>query len=105
MHAYLCFPTLPMPNTLIKFRFANTFKLLLTNYFFFLIPNAYAIFLSQYLNEFKIHFTIILWFRVKLGYKGLSNAYLLSNNLVLVLKDLVIIKKKLQKNLVLSCVT
>lgn len=43
---------------------------------------------------------MIFCFWVKLGYKGPSNAYFLSDNLALALEDRAIIEKKLYKDLV-----
>lgn len=61
--------------------------------------------MSQYSGELRIHLLMILHFEVKLGYKGPSNAFILSDNLALALKNPAIIEKKLQKDLASSRVT
>ncbi len=96
-HAYPCFPTPPKLNIHIKFRLADTFKLLLMNTPSPRKPTAWAIFLFQYLGKLRIYFLMILCFETELGYKGPSNAFILSDNLALTLEDPAIIKKKIQK--------
>lgn len=55
--------------------------------------------LSKHPGPLHINLSIILYFRAKLGYKGLPNAFILLKNLVFILKDEGIINKKLFKDL------
>lgn len=48
---------------------------------------------------------MISCFRAKLGYKSASNIFILLNNLAFTFKILIINKKKLNKDLVLGCIT
>lgn len=65
-------------------------------------PSPWAGLLSKYLSSFKIHLLIILHFRVELYYKSHSNVIILLDNLAPALENLVIIKKKPNKDLVLG---
>ena len=84
-----------------RFRLADASKLPLTNSPSTLKPTAWADFLLQYPKPdgLKIHLPMILRFGAELGYKGPSDAFILSDNLTSALKDLVIIDKKLQEDL------
>ncbi len=104
-HTYLCFPAFPRTNTHIKFRLADATKPSLMNTPSSLKSTAWAIFLSQYLGGLRIHLPMILHFGAELGYKGLSNAFILSDNLASALKDQAIIEKKLQEDLASGHVT
>ncbi len=104
-HAYPCLPAPPRPDTRIKFRPANASKPPLMNTPSPLKPTAWATLLSQYPRGVRIHLSMIFCFGAELGYKGPSNAFILSDNLALALKDLAIIEKKLQEDLASGHVT
>lgn len=89
-----CLPVPPKPNTSIRFRLANVSKLPLTNSPLSLKLSAWASFLSKYPNSsgLRIHLPMILYFRAKLCYEGLSNAFIVSDNLTSVLQDPTIIE-------------
>ena len=95
MHAFLCLPAPPRPNTLIKFRFADVSKPPFASSPSPLKPSAWADLLSQYPGGLKVHLSMILCFGAELEYKSPSNVFILSDNLALALKDLTIIEKKL----------
>ncbi len=104
-HAYPCLPAPPRPNTRIKYQLADAFKPPLMNIPSRLKPTARAILLSQYSGGLRIHLPMILCFGAELGYEGLSNAFIVSDNLASALKDLAIIEKKLQEDLASGRVT
>lgn len=101
IYAFLCLLAFSRLNTFTTFRLANTLKPLLTNSLCHSSQLPRWTFYSQYpnLSGFKIHLPIISSFGAKLDYKGSSNAFILSENLVSVLKDMTIIKTKLNKDL------
>lgn len=107
IHTFPCLPAPLRPNPSIRFRLIEASKPSLTNSPSPLKSSAWANLLLQYLKPggLRIHFPMILCFGIELGYKGPSDAFTLSDNLTLALKDPAIIEKKLQEDLVSGCVT
>ena len=96
------YPYLPAPlrsNTSIKFRLADAFKPPLTNSPSTIKPIAWADLLALYPGGLRIQLPMILRFGTELGYKGLPNAFILSDNLASAFKDPGSIEKKLQEDL------
>ncbi len=104
MHAYLCLPVPPRPNTIIKFRLADASKPSLTNSLSPLKPRAWADLLARYPGSLQIHLPMVLRFGAKLEYKG-PDAFILSDNLASALEDPTIIEKKLHEDLTSGRVT
>ncbi len=99
MRAYPCLPAPPRPNKSIKFRLADASKTSLTNSPSRLKPIAWADLLAPYIGGLRINLSMILRFGAELGYQGLLNPFILSDNLASALKDPAIIEKKLKEDL------
>lgn len=102
IRTFLCLPTSPKPNTLVKFRLADAFKPLLTNSLSPLVPSAWAALLQKYPGGLRFHLPMIFRFGAELWYEGPLDAFIISDNLASALEEPAIIDKKLIKDLATS---
>lgn len=100
IRAFPCLPAPTRPNTSVKFRLADAFKLPLTNSPSPLKPSAWADLLREYPGGLRVHLPMILRFGAELGYEGPCDAFILSENLPSALEDPKIIDKKINEDLV-----
>lgn len=99
---FLCLPAPRRPNTTTSFRHLDASQIPLKNSPSPLKPSVRAELLRNYPGPLRIHLPMIVRFGVELGYKGPTDAFILSKNLSSALVDTDIIDKKLCEDLALK---
>lgn len=102
LRTFPCFPAPPRPNTATRFRLVDASQPPLANSPSPPRPSAWAELLSGYPGSLRVHLPMIIRFGAELGYKGPTDALILSKNLSSALVDTEIIDKKLRDDLELQ---